>query len=401
MFESYKLKVATENDIENVNEPGVLADMLSPFKGVTYKEKYGELTGFIPDEQSGKASVRKYNATNAAVAADAIVPANHVTLAKNADYNRGFERRMEKYNYAVADDDTVRYCEIFVPLSQISSFFSTNTVIKNTTLEITLKRKGKDNYQNAFYGAANTDVSFGQVATDNTGILSLQLEMLEIIPMGASQAYLENLFANTSTSPKPITFLKPNLESWAMNDNRTSTWTSTSFTVPRYILIGFKGKHTSAQAPHHANNEANQYDSPVKNFSLFAHADLESIQVSINGQQFPNELQKSDIVDENSYSAFYQQYIETCNSLGELPSITSEEFKNLYFIASFDCSNQEPKILNKNTNLSVSVTRKRIPAANTSRLNPQQLVMWIVVLEDKVLQLDAVKNTIKSATVLA
>ena len=106
-------------------------------------------------------------------------------------------------------------------------------------------------------------------------------------------------------------------------------------------------------------------------------------------------------MDENSYSAFYQQYIETCNSLGELPSITSEEFKNLYFIASFDCSNQEPKALNKNTNLSVSVTRKRIPAANTSRSNPQQLVMWIVILEDKVLQLDAVKNTIKSARVLA
>ena len=82
-------------------------------------------------------------------------------LTKWKNYNNGFIRRMNEYNYEVANDNTVRYVDEFFPLSQISGFFDTDTCLMNTIFNVQLKRKERGVYKDSVFGTDNTDVDFG------------------------------------------------------------------------------------------------------------------------------------------------------------------------------------------------------------------------------------------------
>ena len=90
----------------------------------------------------------------------------------------------------------------------------------------------------------------------------------------------------------------------------------------------------------------------------------------------------------NWFSEFYAQYIDTCSSFGQDPCLTMDEFRNLNAVYAFNCSDQKKKVSSKNTNLKVIINRRDVPAENSSRKNPRNLMAYVIVLEDKVLQLD-------------
>ena len=400
LFETYKLKVANNNDIENISHPGIFVDTMNKFKGSELKNVYGELCGYIPDEGNGEADddpgltikLTKSMVTGITAAAndtgagsvDLRVP---ITATKWRSYNNGFVRRKNKYNYPVADDDDVRYIEEFFPLSQVGGFFGTDTTLMNTSFEVILTRKASTNYSNSFFGSGNTNVDFGNDV--NTGLLSVTLEILEQIPNLKLEAELTAIFERTDKSPKPIAFLNGVVSQHQIGIQDIYKINETSYHIPRYVMLIFKGaNHDGATA---ANNLAYQDNQCNKNFSLNAHANIEYVQVTINGQEFPN-LKQDAIFFENSYSTFYQQYIDVCAALSQDPSLSMIDFRDLYFIAAFNCSEQKKKESSKTTNLEVKIKRRAVPAVNNDRRNPRFIDCYMIVLEDKFLQLDARKG---------
>ena len=169
LFTDYKLKVANLGDVEKLTDLGVYADTMALFKGSEYKRTYGEMSGYIPDEGSGEADYEEFTATNAAIAVDQPLPENHVKIVSNSKYNAGFARRYKRYNYPLPVDDTtgLRYIEEFIPLSQISGFFSIDKVLLNTSFVIQMTRKADSAFQNAVFDMANTNMDFGN--TPDTG----------------------------------------------------------------------------------------------------------------------------------------------------------------------------------------------------------------------------------------
>jgi hypothetical protein len=403
LFDNYKLKVANNNDVESLSYPGIFADTMNLTKGSEFKNTYGELCGYIPDEGNGKAdpypdvgatcSIKKSELTAITGAAgDADAGTKHFTVTMNTakwrNYNNGFIKRMSRYNYEVADDNNVRYIEEFFPLSQISGFFSTDTCLMNTAFEITLKRKASANYKDAVFGSGTTDMDFGN--TIDTGLLKVTLELWEQKPNLRIEAKLAATFEQTDKTPKPISFLGGVVAGkYQIGFSQEYTISETSYHIPRYVLLIFKGaEHEGANA---ANNLAYQSESPNKNFSLNAHANIEHIIVTINGQSFPNTAQEANF-SENSFSKFYQSYVATCDSLNQDPCLSMNDFRDNYFVGAFDCSDQTKKESTKTTNLQVRIKRRGVPRANTDRKNPRFLDCYMIVLEDRFVQLDAKKG---------
>lgn len=387
LFTNYKLDVANANALENLSNLGVYADAMALFKGSEYRRTYGEASGYIPDECSGEADDTQFTATNAAIAAGQAVPANITTIVSNNNFNAGFARRLKKYNYPLPDADTtrLRYVEEFIPLSLVSGFFSLDKVLMNTRFEIKLTRKASDAFQDAVFGAANTGIEFGN--TPDTGIINLRLELYEQLPTLLLSSELNSIYENSDKTPIPLAFLKATCTAQQMENQDTFPVNFTNVTVPRYVMVTFKGIKTNAPDAR-APDEANQEGSMARNFSLFANADIENIQVTINGDEYPSSKQNTEF-GKNYFSEFYNQYIETCTSLGQDPSVSMDEFKNLYPVFAFDCSDQKKKLSTQTTNLSVNVKRKAVPNENADRKNPRNLKCYITVLEDTLVKLNA------------
>ena len=87
--------------------------------------------------------------------------------------------------------------------------------------------------------------------------------------------------------------------------------------------------------------------------------------------------------------------MDVCESLNEDPSLTKQEFKNLYFVSAFDCMDQEKKINTQTTNLQVLIKRRDRPETNVDRKNPRYLDCYMIVLEDRFVKINA-KNAICS-----
>lgn len=405
LFSTYKLKVANKDTVENISYPGILADTMNLFKGSEYKNTYGELHGYIPDEGNGKAdaepdigakcSVKKSDITaiTAATADDGAgtrVFNVAMNTAKWMDYNRGFIKRITRYNYEVDADDTVRFIEEFIPLSQISGFFSTGTSLINTNFDITLTRKPQHGYKNSFFGSGTTDVDFGH--STETGLLSVILELVEQKPNLKVEAELAAIFENSDKTAIPISFLKATVDGvYQINAERKYTISDNSHHIPRYVVLVLKGVNDPSDGAADQNG-ANQSNSCNKNYSLNAHADLESVQVRINGQEFPNMLQDAEMT-KNQFSKFYQQYVDVCTNMDQDPCLTMNEFRDNYFVAAFDCSDQTKKESTKTTNLQVIMKRRDLPGANDKRSNPRFLEGYLIVLEDQFLKLNAKSGT--------
>ena len=388
LWSQYKLKVANKSDLESISNIGEFTDIMTHFRGDELKRMEGQLNGFIRDEGSGLAVDIPIVATNPVVTAGAATAANFVTISNNANYNRGYHKRKNLYNYACADAD-IREIEQFFPLF-FSGFFNTDTCLMNTSFEIELTRKAGTDFKNAIFGADTTDIIFG---TGETELLSVTLELYEQIPEKIRvEPSLLSVFGNTNKEPKPLAYLKASCQRIAWGESDKYTISETSYHVPRFVFIGIKGADKIATPV--VDNSANTEKKATGNYSLWSHANIQSIKVSINGQQFPADEQDAKFL-KNQFSIFYQSYVDTCRSLpyGGSVSLDMNEFKDLYPIFAFNCENQEPKISTNTTNLKVELKRRAKPADNTNRKDPQVLEIFMVVLEDQYAVIDAVRNT--------
>jgi hypothetical protein len=77
------------------------------------------------------------------------------------------------------------------------------------------------------------------------------------------------------------------------------------------------------------------------------------------------------------------------------------DYRDLYFVAAFDCSNQIKKESTKTTNLKVIIKRAAVPRDNTDRKNPRFLECYMIVLEDKFMQVNAKSGVATVHTVVA
>ncbi len=150
LFQRMKFSIAGRT-IEQFNNPGVLLDVLQQTKNQSYRDKDGEISHFIPDEKSGLANNIPITAT--------VADSTHLTSAVNIDFNPGYDRRRQLFNYTVAGNDIVRNVECFIPLSDIFGFAEGFTkLLKFIGFEIELTRKAAGEYQDCVFGAANTDI---------------------------------------------------------------------------------------------------------------------------------------------------------------------------------------------------------------------------------------------------
>ena len=172
LFSKVELKAANET-LEIINKPGECMDIMCHLKGLDYRVRSGENIGFIPDDGTGAvvtrdpvadpvdvadpaaATVANISATANAAATNAVTAVNAALSGENA----GYRRRLLKYNYTVAADDTAREVEVFIPNSMIFSYCDTyDMVTKFMPFSLELTRKASTDITNAIFGAAGTNM---------------------------------------------------------------------------------------------------------------------------------------------------------------------------------------------------------------------------------------------------
>ena len=363
LFDSAKLSIGNST-IETVSQLGTAVDIFHNLKGDEFRKNYGEMCGFIPDENSGLADQIEFssNITQAQLGGNA---AFHPTIVKNNSFNNGFKRRMELYNYTVANNDTVRYAEAFLSLSSIFGFCeSVEKLLKFVNIDIEMIRS--QNNDLISFGAANTSISFGDPAT--TGIINLKLEIETIRP----NSELISSLNSQLKSPIKCSFLHRSCDNKPQTNNIVAEFNETKFNSPRYIFIV---SHT-----------------PTRN--LFRHLNMDRIKISIGDELYPN-LDFNGRFLENSFTKYYQEYVNAVKYLDSSPAITMKDFRDLYSVFCVDCSNQVEKIKSQNRSLGISIQRRAIPVNDDIVQNPIQANYYILTLNQKTYVIDCIANTVK------
>ena len=348
-------------EIENINNIGVLTDVLNIVKG-----NYSESEGVMLDTNTGMASARKTN--NIQVAANAQTDANFVS--NNPDYNKGYMKRKLKYNYTVANDE-VRELEVFIPLSSIFGFCDCyNHVIKFSNIQIDLTRKASTEYSWCCLGAADTSMRLGN--TDNTGLMNIQLVIEVVLPSPEMLIQLEDQIR----SPVAIHFLQRTCEMKTPNQEINYEISETQFSNPQFVIVVAK------------NSTA---DTPQRNSSLCLNADMSEIKVSVDGRDYPNISQFGNF-NANCYSMFYNKFKEVCSSFNNDNPISPQDYKNLYSIFATDLTAQAEKLTSGISNLRISLKRRALPANDEDIRNVRSLHYYVIVLSETSYSLDMLRR---------
>ena len=363
LFKSARLSISGK-PIEHVLELGTSMDILYHLKGDDFKNQSGSLCGFIPDENSGLADQIEY--TSSVTAAQAAGQAAfNPAMTKNVNFNNGYKRRMEQYNYTVANNDTVRYAECFISLSHIFGFCNDiEKLIKFVNVEIEMIRAQNNNLIS--FGAANYSMAFGDPVT--TGLLKLKLEIETIRPSPEIMVMMNEQIK----TPIRCNFLERICENRPATTNQTVQFNANKFNAPRFIFIV---SHT-----------------PDRN--LFTHCNIEKISVSVGDEIYPNLDQGTNFL-ENTYTKFYQSYLDSAEYFNGKPSLSMKEFKDLYSIFCIDTSNQTEKILGQNRSTGFVIHRRELPADNALRQNQQNVQYYILTLNQCSFEIDCIQNIVK------
>ena len=159
--------------------------------------------------------------------------------------------------------------------------------------------------------------------------------------------------------------------------------TETRFSIPRQVFLVC-----------HGTTGAAVQNTVTTNNNLYRHADVQYIQVKIDNELYPN-LQQNGKFLENQYSRFYQEFISSCRNIGGECSISSKEFRDLYTIFSVNLSQQAEKLNNRVTNFSLRLFRNVVPDVNTNPLNPRELEIFIIILNEKKIKIDVIKQSVE------
>lgn len=378
MFTSARFRLGTQ-ELENINDIGVVMELLQHLSGDEYRRMAGEDSGFIPDAGSGQADrllVSNAEVTRTAdqITARTTVPAN--VSSNNNNYNAGFEQRMKKYNYTIAGNDEHRYVTAFIPLSTIFGCCEEDKLLKSINFEINLTRKPVTEFHEVFFGADGTRIEFGDPAT--TGLLSMTLQLVEYIPNPNLAPEVNKAFG----SPLNWTFKQRHCINRSSAAD-TIDISETKQAVPQYLFIVAKG----------TNDEAQQHGNVTRNYSLCRHCNMHSITLDLDGERYPSDPQNANFL-ENNYSAFYQQFKRACRVLkGTECAISSSEYRDLYTIFAIDCSCKPLKNRNAASNLILTLTRNAV-GDNANPINPLNVKYFILSLNERSYSIDCVNGVV-------
>jgi double jelly roll domain-containing protein len=302
LYSSGKVKFGTE-DIENVSssvgEASTLMRLVSTTK--IYKKTYGALSGWFPD--SGE---------------------------KTDKDNKGFISRKEYYN----GKTTVK---IFYPLKFLFGIFNDYQKVFYGIPNITLiLNRKEDAIKRIFFGSKLKSVTptGGTAADVNPSYTTKKLEWW--IPILTPNLTAEAFFHNQINSEKNIEMasMKHRMAKTTFNVSNY-TWTISEVkNHVRYVFIGFKTEN----------------DNIKKNNNLFTIKNIRKIQVSVNGEDYPEINFNSDTGD---VAELYLAYIKSCEFFGYEPQLNIKEYTSLYPIICNNTTNQPETLVGNSVSVSI------------------------------------------------
>lgn len=314
LFSNVKLQIGG-TEIESLNNPGHASLMLGMLQ---YNDDLNSFKGlnqcWLKDTDSTSSS------------------STNLGLKKRQDYI--IKQPTGKGNFSFA-----------IPLRHILGFADDyDKVLWGSRLTLTLVRQHDNNAVFKTSTAADAKVTLDQVFWN----------LPEVQPNLAENTRLHELIE--SKVPFPVSFRARHCESIAVPQSSTFTWNlRQSAESPEYVIVGFQTDKDSDQE---------------ENASIFNNLDVHNIYVTLNNKRFPREDIISDF-DEQDFSDLFHsamRFKEDYHKLDSLmcnPSLTPQEYKDLYPLFVFDLSNQTKNLAGSVNDLQLKVRFGANVAAST------------------------------------
>jgi len=303
-FSQILLKIGG-TEIEGIHSSVGEASTLANFVMTSdiYKRTYGQVSGWMPDTGKGDQDVA------------------------DIDYNAGYYWRMKIYN------SKKKFSFIF-PLKYLFGFctdYNKILYLIKIRLELNLRPDSEINSE-IFYGdtAATGKIKFNRIDL-HVPYVEPSLEIEEIITKRLS-----------NNTPIDVIFLKRTMNTLSISTGERVSWSLGNFTnAVRFVFICFK-------------KEASAVD---KNNALFTAEGIKSLRLQLNGLYYP--VDHLAVNSEEYYVAeVYKAFIEACESFGNEPQLTLQEYRDLYPIFAFDCSSQPDNLKSNGIQMTLHITKK-------------------------------------------
>jgi len=175
-------------------------------------------------------------------------------------------------------------------------------------------------------------------------------------------------------NPFEIVFLQKICRGYPVGAERIFTAETTAYKMPRAIFFVFKG----------TTGAANQ-ETPTQCYQFCKHANMKKLIVKIDEMSYPARDQNCDY-SQNSYTAFYQEFVEISKEFGGDCSLGYKAFKDLYSIYTFDLMKRTGKDVNKCV-VNFMYERQAVPNDNTG--DPRELFMYMIIYDQRVFKVNA------------
>ena len=281
----------------------------------------------------------------------------------NPNFEPGYLKRKQLYNTSLVlrngvmqAEPTYREIEVFIPLHLLFGYCRDyDRVTSQVSVQIKLLRDTSLNYV------------FGQPGFDAAIILkSIILELQEVVPNDELRVKLNREIE----SPIEVSFLGTR----SLQFNITST--SITQLLPQYFRTDFLFL---------IFKDATITQSSQSNSTLLTHANMQNLQIQLDGEMYPYLPQMEDF-GSNKYANFYERFKEVCIALCGECSMSMKEYRDLYPIFAFDLRAQTTKIKNQVVNMMIIGNRN----INT----PSNINMYVYGFMEQYYKAEYIKNLI-------
>jgi hypothetical protein len=281
----------------------------------------------------------------------------------NPTYEPGYLKRKQLYNInpvmrngIIQADPTFREIEVFIPLHVIFGYCRDyDRVTSQVSFQIKLLRDTSLNYV------------FGQTGFDGALILkSCMLELQEVIPNDELRVKLNREIE----SPIEVGFLGVKALQFQIPSAQINQYLPQFFRSD-FMFIIFK--------------DATINQSSQTNSTLLTHANMQSLQILLDGELYPYLPQMEDF-GSNKFSNFYERFKEVCIAMTGECNMSSKEYRDLYPIFAFDLRAQSGKIKNQVVPMTILGTRN----SNT----PSTVNMYVYGFMEQFYKAEYIKNLI-------
>ena len=129
--------------------------------------------------------------------------------------------------------------------------------------------------------------------------------------------------------------------------------------VPRYVLVGFKNNTIGGN---------NQVDQIGINRSLFTHAYVTDIFITLGSERYPYSPLQCDFPN-NKYGMAYQMFRQFCKKMGVSTSLDGIDFRDRFPIYCFDLSARASVLDSNTTSINVQLNVVRAPPNNVDTID--------------------------------